>query len=113
MASADILRKFDDMIEVILPQLPTTFDSIVDAEGKAALIWILGEYGEVRIYSVTLCTYTCICRCMVTVCVLLAYFVQGWSNQLYVVQILVYVTAGCFFLRQPSGCSSIFAESKG
>lgn len=51
LSSADILRKFDDMIEVILPQLPTSFDSIVDAEGKAALIWILGEYGEVRTYS--------------------------------------------------------------
>lgn len=44
----DILRKFDDMIEVILPQLPTTFDSINDPEGKAALVWILGEYGEVQ-----------------------------------------------------------------
>ena len=35
------------MVEVILPQLPRTFDSIVDPEGRAALIWILGEYGEV------------------------------------------------------------------
>lgn len=43
----DILRKFDDMIEVILPQLPTSFDTVTDPEGKAALIWILGEYGEV------------------------------------------------------------------
>ncbi len=42
-----ILRKFDDMVEVILPQLPRTFDDIVDPDGKAALIWILGEYGEV------------------------------------------------------------------
>lgn len=67
LASADILRKFDDMIEVILPQLPTTFDSIVDAEGKAALIWILGEYGEVCTCSVTLSTYVV---CMVTVGVL-------------------------------------------
>ena len=45
--SSDILRKFDNLIEVILPQLPTTFDSIIDQEGKSALIWILGEYGEV------------------------------------------------------------------
>jgi AP-4 complex subunit beta-1 len=42
----DILRKFDDMIEVILPQLPTSFDTVTDPEGKAALLWILGEYGE-------------------------------------------------------------------
>lgn len=44
---AGLLRKFDDMVEVILPQLPTSFEAIVDPEGKAALIWILGEYGEV------------------------------------------------------------------
>ena len=44
----DILRKFDNMVEVILPQLPSDFDSITDPEGKAALLWILGEYGEVR-----------------------------------------------------------------
>ena len=47
----DILRKFDDMIEVILPQLPTSFDTITDPEGKAALLWILGEYGEVGKYA--------------------------------------------------------------
>ena len=45
---ADILRKFDNMVEVILPQLPTSFSRISDPEGKGALIWILGEYGEVR-----------------------------------------------------------------
>ena len=39
------------MIEVILPQLPTSFDTITDPEGKAALLWILGEYGEVRKYA--------------------------------------------------------------
>ncbi len=44
----DILRKFDNMVEVILPQLPNDFDSITDPEGKAALLWILGEYGEVE-----------------------------------------------------------------
>jgi len=46
-APTDILRKFDDMVEVILPQLPTSFSSITDPEGRSALIWILGEYGEV------------------------------------------------------------------
>ena len=45
---ADILRKFDNMVEVILPQLPTSFSRISDPEGKGALIWILGEYGEAR-----------------------------------------------------------------
>ena len=54
----DILRKFDDMIEVILPQLPTSFDSITNPEGRAALIWILGEYGEVWNAPHLLCAYT-------------------------------------------------------
>jgi len=35
------------MVEVILPQLPRTLEDIVDPEGRAAMIWILGEYGEV------------------------------------------------------------------
>ena len=47
-----ILRKFDDMVEVILPQLPTSFDAIADPDGKAALIWILGEYAEVYTHTV-------------------------------------------------------------
>ena len=52
--SIGILRRFEDMVEVILPQLPMNFDSVSDAEGKAAFIWILGEYGEV---ITTHCTY--------------------------------------------------------
>ena len=45
---SDILRKFDNMVEVILPQLPCNFECISDPEGRAALLWILGEYGEVN-----------------------------------------------------------------
>ena len=44
-----ILRKFDHMVEVIMPKLPTSFDYVTDPEGRAALLWILGEYGEVRV----------------------------------------------------------------
>ena len=54
---AGILRKFDDMVEVILPQLPTSFETIADPEGKAALIWILGEYGEVTTH-LRICFYS-------------------------------------------------------
>ena len=43
----DVLRKFDDMLEYVLPKLPASFEGISDPEGKAALLWILGEYGEV------------------------------------------------------------------
>ena len=48
VSSSDILRKFDDMLESVLPKLPVSFNEISDPEGKAALLWILGEYGEVR-----------------------------------------------------------------
>ncbi|XP_064391971.1 uncharacterized protein LOC135339670 [Halichondria panicea] len=44
--TTNILRKFDNMVEVVLPKLPSSFDSISDPEGRAALLWILGEYGE-------------------------------------------------------------------
>ena len=44
---ADVLREFDTLVEVIIPQLPDSFKGITDADGKSALIWILGEYGEV------------------------------------------------------------------
>ena len=47
MNTVDILRRFENTIESIIPQLPTTFDDVTDSDGKAALIWILGEYGEV------------------------------------------------------------------
>ena len=66
----DILRRFDDMVESIIPQLPTSFDDITEPDGRSALIWILGEYGEVntcRSKNVTYCTraymYMYVCAC--------------------------------------------------
>jgi hypothetical protein len=44
----DILRKFDNMMESVIPQLPTSFEDVTDPDGKSALIWMLGEYGEVN-----------------------------------------------------------------
>ena len=46
----DILRRFDNMVESVIPQLPTSFEDVTDPDGKSALIWILGEYGEVQVY---------------------------------------------------------------
>lgn len=43
----DVLREFDTLVEVILPHLPTSFKGVTEEDGKSALIWILGEYGEV------------------------------------------------------------------
>ena len=42
-----ILRKFDNMLEAVLPKLSLTCVTHSDPEGKAAFIWIIGEYGEV------------------------------------------------------------------
>ena len=47
----DILRKFDNMVEVIVPKLPTSLENVTDPEGRTALLWILGEYGEVRMVA--------------------------------------------------------------
>lgn len=38
------------MVESVIPQLPTSFEDVTDPDGKSALIWILGEYGEVQVY---------------------------------------------------------------
>ena len=43
-----ILRQDESLEELILPELPKNSSVISEVEGKAALIWILGEYGEVR-----------------------------------------------------------------
>ena len=52
MCTVDILRKFDTMMESVIPQLPTSFDDVSDPDGKSALIWMLGEYGEVHVQHV-------------------------------------------------------------
>ncbi|XP_065890599.1 AP-4 complex subunit beta-1-like [Dysidea avara] len=41
-----ILRQDESLEEMILPELPKNVNTITESEGKAALIWILGEYGE-------------------------------------------------------------------
>ena len=44
-----ILRQDESLEEMVLPELPKNVNAITESEGKAALIWILGEYGEVRV----------------------------------------------------------------
>ena len=46
---SEILRNYESMLEVILPSLPTTVDGMSAPEGKAAFVWILGEYGDVSV----------------------------------------------------------------
>ena len=43
----EILRNYESMLEVILPSLPATADGMSSPEGRAAFVWILGEYGDV------------------------------------------------------------------
>ena len=47
LQSSDILRKFEDTHEAILPRILASYDIMTNPLGKAALIWIIGEYGEV------------------------------------------------------------------
>ena len=45
----EILRNYESMLEVILPSLPTTAAGMSSPEGRAAFVWILGEYGDVSV----------------------------------------------------------------
>jgi hypothetical protein len=43
----DILRKYPDLLEEFLPFFSRVFyDQVVETEGKAALVWILGRFGD-------------------------------------------------------------------
>eukprot|EP00118_Oscarella_pearsei_P016797 m.162889 g.162889 ORF g.162889 m.162889 type:complete len:423 (+) comp38848_c0_seq3:2974-4242(+) len=42
----DLVRKYSDAAGDILEHLPSNATLVNDAEGKAALIWTIGEYGE-------------------------------------------------------------------
>lgn len=44
---SDILRKFENTHEVILPRLTGCYEIMTDPQGRSSLIWIIGEYGEV------------------------------------------------------------------
>jgi AP-4 complex subunit beta-1 len=46
IAMKDILRRYPDRYEEILPGLHKVLKSVEDPEGKVAAIWILGEYGD-------------------------------------------------------------------
>jgi len=52
-----ILRQDESLEELILPELPKNSSIISEVEGKAALIWILGEYGEVRVNIFSMIQY--------------------------------------------------------
>ena len=44
---SDILRKYEDIHENVIPRLVNCYDVMSSPKGKAALVWIMGEYGEV------------------------------------------------------------------
>jgi AP-4 complex subunit beta-1 len=45
-AFTKILRNYESMLEVVLPSLPKSVEDDVTDRGKAAYIWILGEFGD-------------------------------------------------------------------
>ena len=47
---ADVLRKHGGQREVVAPVLCGCLKVMDDGEGKAAVIWMLGEVGEVRFF---------------------------------------------------------------
>ena len=44
----DVLRKYEEMHEMILPRLTSCYDIMSSPQGKSSFIWIIGEFGEVR-----------------------------------------------------------------
>eukprot|EP00938_MAST-03A_sp_MAST-3A-sp1_P003766 g3766.t1 len=42
----DILRKYPQLASKVIPSIHKTLTQIDEAEGKAAVIWMIGEYGE-------------------------------------------------------------------
>jgi len=42
----DLLRKYPHLAQQVVPETTTKFKLIDDAAGKAAVIWLLGEFGE-------------------------------------------------------------------
>ena len=44
----DILRKYENTHELILPRLNSCYSTMTSGTGRGSLIWILGEYGEVN-----------------------------------------------------------------
>ena len=48
---SDILRKYESTHESILPRLLSSHDVMTSPDGRAALFWIIGEYGEVSLHT--------------------------------------------------------------
>lgn len=42
----NVLRKYEEMHEMILPRLTNCYDIMSSPQGKSSLIWIIGEFGE-------------------------------------------------------------------
>lgn len=46
VALRDVLRKYRDVAPVVIPELQKCMKTVSSSEGKSALVWILGEYGD-------------------------------------------------------------------
>ena len=44
---ADLLLKYEKSTIAVLPQMAQCLDIVQDPKGLSAIIWILGEYGQV------------------------------------------------------------------
>jgi len=44
---ADLLLKYEKLTIAVLPQMSQCLEIVQDPKGLSAIIWILGEYGQV------------------------------------------------------------------
>ena len=45
--TADLLLKYEESTIAVLPQMAQCLEIVQDPKGLSAIIWILGEYGQV------------------------------------------------------------------
>ena len=48
VSSTDLLLKYEKSAIAILPEIAECLEIVQDPKGLSAIIWILGEYGEVQ-----------------------------------------------------------------
>jgi AP-4 complex subunit beta-1 len=83
--TADILRKYPELSEQIIPELQKCFGVVSSSEGKAALIWMVGEYGD-RIEESPY---------------LLEDLVDGWSDEDPAVRLQLLSASAKLFFKRP------------
>lgn len=86
VALRDVLRRHRDVASTVIPELQKSMKTVSSAEGKSALVWILGEYGD----EIQESPY------------ILEDFIAGWDEENAPVRLQLLTTAVKLFFRRTS-----------